>query len=208
MPKIYISSVLFLEILLKPSPYFANGLSYFSKRFYSAQALQKWFLKYAGEATTPFEYPASLFDCKGHLIFLPQSPEEALPYFPLIREIIENDPQNTLLLGNENLKDLIQGAGFATVPRYYSILGCRYGEAEFEILKNEILQRSFSVCLYLEPEPFYQRLLLAKLSKATYRIGFLCESLYPFLNVSLRPSENEVHAKASVLETQYRKVSA
>jgi hypothetical protein len=190
---------------LKPSLYFANGLSYFSKRFYSAKALHKWFLKSAGETTSPFEYPASLAECEGHLIFLPQSAEEALPYFPLIRRIVEKDSEKMLLVGNENLKDLVHGAGFATVPRYYSTLGCRYGEPEFETLKNDIQQRSFSVCLYLEPEPFYQRLFLAKVSNAIYRIGFMCESLYPFLNVSLHASAENAHAKASVLEMQYGK---
>lgn len=189
---------------MKPSPYFADSFAFFFKRFLSANGLRKFFLKYAGDSSEPFEYPSALSSCRGHLIVMPETTDDAFPYIPLIREIIARDDGATCLLAGDALRDLVFSAGFsAYTPCFYTVSGCRYGTPEYEKIVKVVTSRAYSVCLYLERKTLYQRLALAKLSSAPYRIGFHCEDLFPFLNVSLGTEAEDAHIRAQILQERY-----
>ena len=189
---------------MKPSPYFADSFAFFFKRFLSAKGIRKFFLKYAGDSSESFEYPSSLFECRGHLIVMPETTDDAFPYIPLIREIIARDDGATCILASEALRDLVFSAGFtAFTPCFYTVKGCRYGTPEFEKVVKVVTSKPYSVCLFLERNPLYQRLALAKLAGATYRIGFHCEDLFPFLNVSLSTETEDSHIRAQILQERY-----
>ena len=192
-----------LESKLKPSPYFADTFSFFFKRFLSQESVAKFFIKLAGNSSEAFEYPSNLLRTEGHLVILPQKAEDLLPYLPLLRKIILNEPGKTLLLSDAIHRDLIKGLGIHVEVLYYSTSGCRYGEAEFAKIEAELRKRQFSVCLYLDPDFFYQRLYLAKINNAKYRIGFDAESVYPLLNISLHADSKDAHIRAEALSEQY-----
>lgn len=94
---------------------------------------------------------------------------------------------NALCFAHESLHALISAKRAHAI--YFSDTECRFGERVFEELEQKISDFAPTVCIYIG-QPFLPRLYLAKRSGAPCRIGFKCESTYPFLNISLTPEQS------------------
>ena len=173
---------------MKPSPYFADQFKYFFKRFASNQKLTRWFLDQAGEYSGVFNFPAVLKDHPRTMVFLPRDVENASTF---MHSMPQAWFQDVLICAHESLHTLISAKRARAV--YYSDSECRFGEPVFNEIEQKILEFAPTVCIYLD-EPFLPRLYLAKKCGASCRIGFNCETEFPFLNLSLRP-ENSSPAK-------------
>ena len=169
---------------MKPSPYFTNRLKYFFKRFASQQSLSRWFLQQAGEESGAFNFPAVLKENPKTLVFLARDMETSSSFMHAMPQAWF---QNVLLIAHESLHALISAKRAKAI--YYSDLECRYGEPVFQEIEDKITEFNPTVCIYLG-KPFLPRLYLAKKCGAGCRIGFNCEGLYPFLNLSLRPENS------------------
>ena len=169
---------------MKPSPYFADQIKFFFKRFASKQKLTRWFLEQAGEDSGAFDFPAALKNNPKTLVFLPRDLEAASTFMHTMPQAWFQD---TLVCAHESLHTLISAKRAKAV--YYSDSECRFGELVFGEMEQKILEYAPTVCIYMG-EPFLPRLYLAKKSGAGCRIGFNCESEYPFLNLSLRLTES------------------
>lgn len=170
---------------MKPSPYFADLFKFFFKRFASEQKLKSWFLKQAGEESGVFSFPAALKDNPKTLVFLPRDMEGAASFLHTMPQSWFTD--DVLLCAHESLHALISAKRAHAI--YFSDMECRYGEKIFDEIEAKIMEFAPSVCIYLG-EQFLPRLYLAKKCGAGCRIGFNSESLFPFLNVSLRPENS------------------
>ncbi len=168
---------------MKPSPYFADQFRFFFKRFSGNEALFKWFLKKAGEDSQAFDFPGALKNNPKTLVFLPRNMESAAGF---LHKMPNTWFANVLCVAHESLHALISAKRAHAI--YFSDTECRYGERVFEELEQKIHEFSPTVCIYLG-QPFLPRLYLAKNSGAGLRIGFNCESFYPFLNMSLTPDQ-------------------
>ena len=164
---------------MKPSPYFADQLKFFFKRFASNQKLTRWFLDQAGETSGAFDFPAALMNNPKTLVFLPRDMESASTFMHTMPQAWF---QHALICAHESQHTLLSAKRARGI--YYSDLECRFGENVFSELEQNILEYAPTVCIYIG-EPFLPRLYLAKKSGASCRIGFNCESEYPFLNMSL-----------------------
>ena len=169
---------------MKPSPYFADQFRFFLKRFSSRESLYKWFLNKAGEESTAFDFPGALRDNPKTVVFLPRDMESAAGF---LHKMPNSWFVNVLCVAHESLHALISAKRAHAI--YFSDIECRYGERVFGEIETKIKEFAPTVCIYLG-EPFLPRLYLAKASGAGIRIGFNGESLYPFLNLSLRPEQS------------------
>lgn len=180
-------------VLLKPSPYFADKFRFFLFRFANEDKIFRWFRKQAGESTTSFSFPNAL---KGHpktLVFLPRDPAQAKDF---LNAMPKEWYVNIHLFAHESMHSIISSKRCPAI--YYSDMECRYGEAVFNKRLAEIQAVQADVGIFLG-EPYLPRLYLMKLSGAACRIGFNCESLYPFLNLSLHPE----HSSEAALISKY-----
>ncbi|SHK44940.1 hypothetical protein [Fibrobacter sp. UWEL] len=165
---------------MKPSLYFADRFRYFFKRFYSDLKLFEWFKERAGEESDSISYPDMVKGCPKTLIFLSKDVEHSSRF---LKELSKTVTQNARFCVHETLQTTVashQGHAF-----YYSDSECRYGETAFETLEEKIREYAPEICIYIG-ENFLPRLYLAKISGAKCRIGFRCEDVYPFLNISLQ----------------------
>ena len=169
---------------MKPSIYFADQFRFFFKRFSSSESLFKWFLKKAGEDTSAFNFPDSLKNNPTTIVFLPREMENAANF---LHKMPSAWFANVQCVAHESLHALISAKRAHAI--YFSDTECRYGERVFEELEQKIQNYGATVCIYLG-QPFLPRLYLAKKSGASCRIGFKCESMYPFLNLSLTPDQS------------------
>lgn len=164
---------------MKPSPYFADSFRFFLKRFSSPEALFGWFARRAGNPNQAFSFPDVLKDNPRTLIFLPKD-------IKVVSSFLKALPPQFVQIAKFCVHVSLQSSisSFRTHAFYYSDPECRYGEGAFEKLEAQIKEFAPQVCIYME-EPFLPRLYLAQASGAACRIGFNCESSYPFLNMSL-----------------------
>lgn len=169
---------------MKPSPYFADQFRFFFKRFSSSESLFRWFLTKAGEDSSAFSFPDALKDNPKTIVFLPRDMESASGF---LHKMPSAWFANALCVAHESLHALISAKRAHAI--YFSDAECRFGERVFEELEQKIQEFSATVCIYLG-QPFLPRLYLAKRSGAACRIGFRCESYYPFLNMSLTPEQS------------------
>jgi hypothetical protein len=179
---------------LKPSPYFADQFKFFFKRFASKQKLTRWFLEQAGEESGAFNFPAVLREKPKTLVFLPRDVESASTF---MHSMPQAWFQDAFICAHESLHTLISAKRAKSVC--YSDTECRFGEIVFQEMEQKIIEYGPTVCIYLG-EPFLPRLYLAKKSGAGCRIGFNCESEFPFLNLSLRPENS---SPAALLTNYY-----
>lgn len=169
---------------MKPSPYFADQFRFFFKRFSSRKSLFSWFLKKAGEDSTAFDFPDALKNSPKTIVFLPRDMESSAAF---LHKMPMAWFQNVQFVAHESLHALISAK--RSHAFYFSDTECRYGERVFEEIEQKIRNFAPTVCIYLGQESL-PRLYLAKKSGAGIRIGFNCESLYPFLNLSLHPEQS------------------
>lgn len=181
-------------VILKPSVYFADKFRYFFKRFYKKQTLTRWFLKRAGEESGCFNFPDALKENPRTLLFLPRDIEGAAGF-------LHSMPQawfkNVMICAHESLHSLVLSKRAKAV--FFSDSECRFGENHFSEMERSFVQFAPTVCIYLG-KPFLPRLYLAKKSGASCRIGFSCEELYPFLNLSLHINQS---SPASLIADYY-----
>lgn len=182
---------------MKPSPLFTDTFRYFFMRFRKEESIRKWFLKKAGENSLAFSYPESFRHFKKTLIFLPETKELALPYLENFKKCWSKE--NVLFVARDSLREVLihhplAKALFLTEKEF------RFGEPAFENIEKQISEFNPDFCIYLAA-PFLPALYLAKRSSAPCRVGFQCESLYPFLNISLQVSSEP--EKISLLQKQY-----
>lgn len=175
---------------MKPSPYFADTFRYFFKRFRSRESLLRWFTKRAGNSSGPFEYPIDFSKSRGLLTILPERREDAIAYAKFLKALDAKKLQGSLILANTRHEELLRALGIRTETLFHTGIGCRYGEPEFEKIREELIRRGFAVCFYLEPKPLLQMLYLAKACGATHRFGFDAENFYPLLNLSLHAGDD------------------
>ena len=168
---------------MKQSPYFADQFRFFLKRFSSKDSLFKWFLNKAGEDSPAFDFPGVFKDNPKTLVILPRDMENAAGF---LHKMPNTWFANVLCVAHESLHALISAKRAHAI--YFSDAECRFGERVFEELETKIAEFAPTVCIYLG-QPFLPRLYLAKKSGANLRIGFNCESVYPFLNMSLTPDQ-------------------
>ncbi len=175
---------------MKPSPYFADTVRYFFKRFRSRDSLLRWFVKRAGDSSEAFEYPIDLARLNGLLVILPELSDDVLGYASFLKTLETRKIPGTLLLSNVRHESFLQTLGIRTETIYYTGIGCRYGESEFGKIQERLCRSPFTICVYLEPKPLFQMLYLAKVCGATYRFGFDAEKFFPLLNLSLLAEDN------------------
>lgn len=169
---------------VKPSPYFTDQFRFFFKRFSSPESVTRWFLKRAGNKDEAISFPEALKDLPRTLVFLPKDMKETTHF---LKGLSPQFLQITKFCVHESLQAII--SAHRAHAFYYSDTECRYGEPAFVELEKKIKEFAPKVCVYLG-EPFLPRLYLAKVSGASCRLGFNCEKLYPFLNLSLKPSSS------------------
>lgn len=170
---------------MKPSPYFADTIRYFFKRFRSRESLLRWFVKRAGNSSEAFEYPIDFAKIDGLLVILPELSGDVFAYAAFLKALDAQKIQGTLLLANVRHENFLQTLGIRAETLYYTGIGCRYGEPEFKKIQERLCRSPFTVSVYLEPKPLLQMLYLAKVCGATYRFGFDSERFFPLLNLSL-----------------------
>lgn len=170
---------------MKPSPYFADTIRYFFKRFRSRESLLRWFVKRAGNSSEAFEYPIDFTKINGLLVILPELPGDILAYADFLKFLDARKIPGTLFLANAWHEEFLRTLGIQTETLYYTGIGCRYGEPEFKKIQEKLCRSRFTVSVYLEPKPLFQMLYLAKVCGATYRFGFDSERFFPLLNLSL-----------------------
>lgn len=186
---------------MKPSPYFADRMAFFIYRFYGKESLFNWFLKKANSETEIFEYPSLLSSSHKTIVFLPSDKELT----KLLVSALERfwDPKRTLLIGSVDLTNDIHKLKTKIPFLSYTDNDCRYGEPAFFELENRLIDFQANICLYLETEVFLPRLYLAKKSATPCRIGFFAEQQFPFLNISLKPENDDSLSKVKILVQQY-----
>ena len=187
---------------MKPSPYFADKLRYFFKRFASDASLKKWFLKQAGDFSSSFFYEKSLPKDKKILVFLPQQKEQ-IPLILAFFKKMEFPKENILALVDESFRELLLRESKTANFIYTNVLKFRYGESDFSVLTEKVKEFRPHICLYFN-EAFFPSLYLAKISSAIYRIGFSADTLYPFLNISLKAPSFE--SGINLLEKQFGEI--
>ncbi|MBP5247574.1 MAG: hypothetical protein J6Z31_06915 [Fibrobacter sp.] len=188
---------------MKPSLYFKDCFRYSLKKFASKESLLQWFKKQAGETSETFEYPLKLSDNQNVLIILPDTAEEVALYFPFLQKISKIKKHGVLLLANSLFENLIQTNQVKQEVLYYTTLGCRFGEDEFQKLKEVIQARQIKASFYLQRQTLFQMLYLCKSCGIPYRFGFDCENFYPLLNLSLIPGEDfqkQIEALEAIFE--------
>lgn len=179
---------------MKPSPYFTDRFRYFFKRFSSEASLFKWFEERSGKDSGSILFPDVFKGCPKTLVFLPKDLAQATAF---LKGLSPKFMQNAKFCAHESLQATI--SSHRAHAFYFSDLECRYGEKAFETLETKIKEYAPEVCIYLG-ENFLPRLYLAKVSGASCRIGFHCEGVYPFLNLSLNPDKS---TEASFISQYY-----
>lgn len=194
------------EVILKTSALFADQFRFYPMRLFSQSWLRRWFLKRSGPESGPFDYRPDLTRCKRVLLLLPEQDAPLFVLLPLVLEIAAGKTSEELLiLTEERHRHLLRAIGLESFAHFGSGKGMRYGESEFESVSRRIQAQPWDLCLYLRREFVLTDLFLAKISMATYRIGVVCESAFPFLNISLRPSNVEsAYALRTLLYQQFR----
>lgn len=132
------------------------------------------------------------------LILLPENTELVNAYLPFLQKLCRIKKHGVLLFANSNLENLLQTNQVKQEVLYYTTLGCRYGEQEFQKLEEVLKARQITATFDLQDQTLFQMLYLCKTCGAAYRFGFDCESLYPLLNLSL-VSGGEVSKRIEVL---------
>jgi len=195
-----------IEVPLKSSDLFTDKFRYFLLRFYPQAWLRRWFLKRSGADSGPFSYNPNLAECQRVLVFLPRQEAQIFVLLPLLLEIARGKSSDSLLLiTDESHRHLLRALGLEPFAHFGTSTGMRYGESEFELVSRQIQAHQWDLCLYLDHGFPLTLLFLAKISMATYRMGVGCEAHFPFLNISLRPSQpDSPYSLRTLLYQQFR----
>ena len=137
------------------------------------------------QATVPPDSTAAESEKQTVLFLLPEDTESVNAYLPFLQKLYRIQKHGVLLLVNSKLENLLQTNQIKQEVLYYSTLGCRYGEQEFQKIEEVLKARQITATFDLQDQTLFQMLYLCKTCGATYRFGFDCESLYPLLNLSL-----------------------
>ena len=183
---------------MKPSLYFKDCFRYSLKKFASKESLLRWFINQAGETSEVFEYPMKLSANQTVLMILPESSEDVSHYIPFLQKLAHIKKSGVLLMANTLHENLLQTNRIQQEVLYYTTLGCRYGEDEFQKIREVLKARHITASFYLQRSSLYQMLYLCKSCGIPYRFGFDCENLYPLLNLSLIPA-NDAQAEIDAL---------
>lgn len=162
------------------SQYFAKSFRFFFLRFRNEEALFNWFLDKADDFTAPFNYPEDINGNPRTIVFLPYDQKEACEFINALPQQIF---KNTLFHAPEELKDFLTGKNAQAV--YFREPECRYGDPAFKQTLKQLFEFVPKTCIFLGNLDL-PRLYLAKKCGAAFRIGFNCESIYPFLNISMK----------------------
>ncbi len=124
------------------------------------------------------------------LIILPESSEGVALYLPFLHKLAHVKKHGVLLLANKLHENLLQTNLVKQEVLYYTTLGCRFGEAEFQKLEEILRARKLTASFYLQRQTLFQMLYLCKSCGIPYRFGIDCENFYPLLNLSLLPGDD------------------
>lgn len=195
---------------MKSSALFADQFRYTPLRLFPQSWLRRFFLKRSGPESGPFDYHPNLAECKKVLVFLPNQDGPLFVLLPLVLEIASGKNNDDLLiLTEEKHRHLLRAIGLESYAHFGSANGMRYGESEFLSVQRRIASQEWNLCLFLRNDFKLTDLFLAKVSMATYRMGVGCESMFPFLNISLRPGRPEsAYSLRALLYQQFRIDSA
>ena len=137
------------------------------------------------------------------LMILPEQSEAVLRYIPFLQNLARIKKHGVLLLANAQLENFLQTNRIPQEVLYYTTLGCRFGEDEFQKIREVLVTRHITASFYLQRTVLYQMLYLCKSSGIPYRFGFDCENLYPLLNLSLIPTndaQTEIDALTAIFQ--------
>lgn len=149
-------------------------------RFRNEESLFEWFLDKADDFTAPFNYPEDIRDNPRTIVFLPYNEKEVSEF---INALPPKFLKNTLFHAPEAYRTILTYKNAQAV--YFKEPECRYGDPAFKQSLKQLFEFVPKACVFLGNFDL-PRLYLAKKCGAAFRIGFNCESVYPFLNVSLK----------------------
>lgn len=149
-------------------------------RFRNEETIFDWFLDKADEFTAPFFYPEDLHTNPRTVVFLPYDEKEGCPFVNDLPPIIL---KNTLFHAPESYRQFLTQKNAQAV--YFIEPECRYGDPNFKQTLKQLYEFVPKACIFLGNFDL-PRLYLAKKCGAAYRIGFNCDSVFPFLNINLK----------------------
>lgn len=156
----------------------------------SEQSARQFFIKKSGDESVIQNYSPKISNFQKKLIFLPDSPEELYVYLPFLLYLAKTETENSLLLvASGKHRYILKAVGLQAYSYLYSSSHFRYGEKDFADLESYLEREAFDIALMLDSEYPLLKLYLCRKSQAPIRIGIRAADQYPFINISLSPSE-------------------
>jgi hypothetical protein len=182
--------------------YFYKNWRYFFLRFRSEEVVRSYFVKKSGEETIVSNYSANLQNYAKKLVFLPDNSEDLHVYLPLLMHLAQIEaPESLLFVSPQHHRHLLKALNLQDFTTLYNTAHFVFGDPEFIDLQRSIQAESFELVLFLDKQFPLLKLFLARYSGAPVRLAINCDHAYPFLNISLRQSQNgdSVYANRQLL---------
>jgi hypothetical protein len=166
---------------------FAMGIRRFFMRFFSEAYVRQWFEKKSGETNEMFQYKPDISSFKKIVIFLPFEQHKLFAMLPVALALFEKrGADNFLTVTDESNRYILRALSLEHASLFYSSKNMLYGDGEFVEMEKRLQEQLWDLCLFLQENAPLPYLYLARITRATYRMGF--KPNFPFLNITLQNS--------------------
>lgn len=172
---------------MKNLPIFADKIRFWPFKVLSQKTARAYLVRKSGTVVQPFSFRNDLSQSRKKLFVLPQTLSRLSIYIPFLLELAETaSPNDTVFLCPLSFQPLLKALDLERFGIFMDMESLRYGNPDFRVLDETLLSRQFEAAVMLEPAPSLLLQYLIRSCRAPVRVGFDCESYYPFLNLSFR----------------------
>jgi len=147
-----------------------------------------------------FQYKACATNYKRIVMFLPTEQDKLFVILPLALAIFaKRGPDNFIAITDENNRNILRALNLENVSLFYKDKTMLYGENDFFEMEKRLQEQIWDLCLFLQENTSLPFLYLAKITRATYRMGIRQE--FPFLNIAIKNAScsDSIYAHRSFL---------
>ncbi|MBD3347472.1 MAG: hypothetical protein GF401_20640 [Chitinivibrionales bacterium] len=174
----------------------SKTFKYYLYRFLSEKlqhALSRWLLRKQITAVG-LHFPITPSEARKICFILPKTPLESLFHLDSVLALLSRFPKvETTLVCEQKVSPFFNKLpGIGTVLEYEEnehYLGSR----ELDNLSSLLRKEGFTICFLLEKNADLPLLILAGSTGAPLRAGFWSTNAYPFINIRVRPSPNDIY---------------
>ncbi|MDR2581736.1 MAG: hypothetical protein LBC85_12200 [Fibromonadaceae bacterium] len=169
-------------------------------RFRSERSIRRWFEKKSGGRNEMFKYSDDISKYKRIVVFLPAEQDKFYAILPFALALFEKRGRdNFLAITDEKNRYILRALYLEHASLFYNSEAMLYGNPDFFEMEKRLQEQKWDLCLFLQEDAELPYLYLARITRASYRMGINPD--FPFLNIALQNSSknNNIYANRNFL---------